>query len=136
MRILQLAPVWETVPPPAYGGTEAVVHDLTEELVRRGHDVTLFASGDSKTSAVLRSTCPHSLRTAYAGDLAQLYPHDWLHVSTALRHAGEFDIVHNHAGELAMAFAGGSGVPMLSTTHCPVTESTGPIWDGYTGYYN
>ena len=55
MRILQIAPVWETVPPPRYGGTEAVVSVLCEELVRRGHEVTLCASGDSITSAELFS---------------------------------------------------------------------------------
>ena len=64
MRILQLAPLWETVPPPAYGGTEAVVSVLCEELVRRGHDVTLWASGDSRTSADLYSIYHRSLRTA------------------------------------------------------------------------
>jgi UDP:flavonoid glycosyltransferase YjiC (YdhE family) len=55
MKILQVAPLWETVPPPAYGGTEAVAGVLCEELVRRGHDVTLCASGDSITRADLFS---------------------------------------------------------------------------------
>src|SRR3989304_38722 len=58
MRILQLAPLWEAVPPPAYGGTEAVVSILVEELVRRGHQVTLCASGDSSTDADLFSVYP------------------------------------------------------------------------------
>ena len=64
MRILQIAPLWETVPPPAYGGTEAVVHALVEELVRMGHDVTLCASGDSQTSARLHAAYPRSLPPA------------------------------------------------------------------------
>ena len=55
MRIAQVSPLWEQVPPPAYGGTELVVSLLTEELVKRGHDVTLYASGDSNTSAKLES---------------------------------------------------------------------------------
>ena len=64
MKIFQLAPVWETVPPPGYGGTEAVISVLTEELVRRGHEVTLCASGDSCTQAKLLSVVPRSLRPA------------------------------------------------------------------------
>lgn len=64
MRVLQLAPIWETVPPPAYGGTETVVSCLTEELARRGVDVTLCASGDSFTSARSFSVFPLSLRQA------------------------------------------------------------------------
>src|SRR5579884_3541532 len=61
VRIAQLAPPFERVPPACYGGTERVVHALTEELVRRGHDVTLFASGDSTTSARLVPTVPVAL---------------------------------------------------------------------------
>ena len=64
MRILQIAPLWEDVPPPAYGGTEAVVSLLTETLVAQGHDVTLAASGTSTTSARLLSVYDRSLRTA------------------------------------------------------------------------
>lgn len=62
MRIAQIAPLWETVPPPAYGGSELVVSLLTDELVRRGHEVTLFASGDSQSLAHLESVHPYALR--------------------------------------------------------------------------
>ena len=62
MRIAQVAPLTEAVPPKLYGGTERVVHWLTEELVALGHDVTLFASGDSQTSAKLDATWPKALR--------------------------------------------------------------------------
>ena len=62
MRIAQIAPLYERVPPKLYGGTERVVSYLTEELVRQGHDVTLFASGDSKTSAKLVRCCDMALR--------------------------------------------------------------------------
>lgn len=62
MRIAQVAPLWERVPPPAYGGTELVVNLLTNELVRRGHDVTLFATGDSVTLAKLDPGCSEPLR--------------------------------------------------------------------------
>jgi glycosyltransferase involved in cell wall biosynthesis len=64
MKIAQLAPIAERVPPKKYGGTERVVHALTEELVRRGHEVTLFASGDSQTTAKLESVYPRALREA------------------------------------------------------------------------
>lgn len=135
MKILQIAPLWETVPPPAYGGTEAVVSVLTEELVRRGHEVTLCASGDSRTRAELLSVYPRSLRTAR--DLQDPWPYAWLHSALALREASEFDIIHNHAGELTMAMAHlVPDVPMLSTMHCLITPDTKFIWDRYPGYYN
>ena len=62
MRIAQIAPLWERVPPIGYGGTELIVGLLTDELVRRGHDVTLFASGDSLTLAKLKSVHPRALQ--------------------------------------------------------------------------
>lgn len=134
MRILQLAPLWETVPPPAYGGTEAVVHLLTEELVRRGHDVTLAASGDSTTSATLFATYDRSLRRA--DDLTDRNPYDWTHIAAALRHGRKFDLIHNHAGELAMTFGQLVDTPMLTTMHCLTTPDTQFVWDRYQGAYN
>lgn len=134
MKILQLAPLWETVPPPAYGGTESVVYELTEELVRRGHQVVLWASGDSRTSATLRFSYHRSLRTAT--DLADRHPHDWLHVASALADAEGFDLIHNHAGELAMAMSRLVRTPMLTTMHCLITPDTYPIWSRYRGHYN
>jgi glycosyltransferase involved in cell wall biosynthesis len=134
MRILQIAPLWEAVPPPAYGGTEAVVWLLTEALVARGHDVTLAASGDSQTSATLRSVYPRSLRQA--SDLKDRQPYDWMHIAHALRDADSFDIVHNHAGELAMAMSQLVRTPFLTTLHCLTTPDTQFIWDRYEGAYN
>ena len=134
MRIAQLSPLWERVPPPAYGGTEAVVHLLTEDLVRRGHDVTLFASGDSVSSASLRAVYPHSLRTAKR--LADAAPYEWVHCSHALAAWEEFDIIHNHAGELPMAASRLIFTPMLTTMHCIITPDTKVVWDHYGGYYN
>ena len=58
LRIAQIAPLYERIPPKLYGGTERVVSYITEELVRRGHDVTLFAAGDAQTSAILHPACP------------------------------------------------------------------------------
>ena len=130
-----LAPVWETVPPPAYGGTEAVVAQLTESLVARGHDVTLWASGDSRTSAHHRWAVPFSLRTA---EVADRPPHDWRHVAAALNDAvgGNYDLIHNHAGELPLAFLNLVSTPVLSTMHCALTPDTFPLWDKAPGWYS
>jgi glycosyltransferase involved in cell wall biosynthesis len=137
MRILQLAPIWETVPPPAYGGTEAVVSVLTEELVARGHEVTLAASGDSSTAAELMATFPRSLRPAGLSDEALQYA--MVHVAFALRQAGDYDIVHSHTGppsELAMAMSHLIDVPMLSTLHNQLQADSRFIWSSYSGWYN
>ncbi len=134
MRILQLAPLWESVPPPAYGGTEAVVGLLTEELVAQGHDVTLAASGDSTTTAHHLATYHRSLRRA--DDLRDRNPYDWAHTALALREAGDFDVVHNHAGELAMAMSLLTKTPMLTTMHCLTTPDTRFVWDRYEGGFN
>jgi glycosyltransferase involved in cell wall biosynthesis len=137
MRILQLAPIWETVPPPAYGGTETVVYALTEELVRRGHDVTLCASGDSLTSANLFSVYPQSLRPAGLGPVGLQY--SLIHTAMALRDAGRYDIIHNHPGppcEIGMALSHLVHVPMLTTLHNQLEEETRFIWSNYEGWYN
>lgn len=135
MKILQIAPLWETVPPPAYGGTEAVAHLLVEELVRQGHDVTLCASGDSRTSARLQSCYPVSLRTAEGIECPNVYA--WQHAASALKDAAEYDIIHNHTGEDAMALAQLlPDVPMLTTMHCLITPDTQIVWDHYAGYFS
>lgn len=134
MKILQVAPLVERVPPPAYGGTEAVVSLLTDELVRRGHEVVLRASGDSITLAELRSVYPRALRTEKS--IESVVPYEVAHVSDALRDAPDFDIVHNHTGEMLMAFADLVDVPMLTTTHGNLTPDSRFVWERYTGYYN
>ena len=93
MRIAQVAPLAEAVPPKLYGGTERVVSWLTEELVRQGHHVTLFASGDSKTSATLVPSVPRGLRLAGIRDhtASTLVMLDQVH-----RRANDFDIIHFH----------------------------------------
>src|SRR2546430_11982715 len=92
MRIAQVAPLYESVPPKLYGGTELVVSYLTEELVRQGHDVTLFASGDSTTQAKLVPICPESLRldTKCIDQLA----HHVLMLEYVFNVRGKFDILH------------------------------------------
>ncbi len=134
MRILLLAPLWETVPPPAYGGTEAVISLLSDGLALAGHDVTLFASGGSTTLGNLHWVYPRSLRTAY--DLRDPSPYGWLHNAIALSKAEEFDIVHNHSGELAMAMSHLIKTPMLTTMHDLITPDAKIIWDYYQGFYN
>jgi glycosyltransferase involved in cell wall biosynthesis len=134
MRILQLAPLSERVPPPAYGGTEAVVSLLADELVRLGHDVTLAASGDSTTTAHLHAVYHRSLRGA--SGIQDPGPYEWAHVGSALSRAHRFDVVHNHAGELAMALAGLLPTPMLTTAHCVPTEDAEVIWRSFRGAYN
>jgi glycosyltransferase involved in cell wall biosynthesis len=135
MKILQIAPLWESVPPPAYGGTEAVVHSLVEELVRQGHEVTLWASGDSRTSAHLESCFPTSLRTTDGLEFKNVY--SWQHAALSLKNAGEYDIIHNHNGEETMALSHlVPHVPMLTTMHCLITPDTQFIWDRYEGFFN
>ncbi|MGE0057142.1 MAG: glycosyltransferase family 4 protein [Dehalococcoidia bacterium] len=137
MRILQLAPIWETVPPPGYGGTESVISVLTEELVARGHDVVLAASGDSMTSAELLAVQPHSLRPA--GLAAESLQYSLVHVAKALRQAGDFDVIHNHSGppfELGMAMSHLVDTPFLTTLHNHPSEETRFIWSHYEGWYN
>ena len=95
LKIAQVAPLSESVPPKLYGGTERVVSYLTDELVRHGHDVTLFASGDSQTSARLVAACPDALRLGGCRDF--LAPH-LVMLEQVLRHADEFDVVHFHIG--------------------------------------
>jgi glycosyltransferase involved in cell wall biosynthesis len=94
MKIAQIAPLIESVPPRLYGGTERIVSYLTEELVRLGHDVTLFASGDSITSAELVPCCARALRLdPTVGDVI---PHFMLMIDRVRERAKEFDVLHFH----------------------------------------
>jgi glycosyltransferase involved in cell wall biosynthesis len=116
MNIAQLAPPYETVPPVGYGGTERVVHTLTEELIRRGHDVTLFAPGDSRTSARLVPTCEQAIwrnDPAYS-DFA---PSLSVTVGKALRELDNFDVVHSHLDHFGFALARQTATPVVSTLH-------------------
>ena len=94
MRIAQVAPLYESVPPKYYGGTERVVSYLTEELVRQGHQVTLFASGDSVTSARLVAAAPRALRLDK--DCIDQLAHHVVLLENVFRHAAEFDVIHFH----------------------------------------
>src|SRR5438874_5007649 len=92
MRIAQVAPLYESVPPKYYGGTERVVSYLTEELVRMGHDVTLFASADSETRARLHSVVPRGLRLD--PDCRDPLAHHFAMIHDVVESAQEYDMVH------------------------------------------
>jgi glycosyltransferase involved in cell wall biosynthesis len=111
-----------------------VVSVLTEELVRAGHEVVLAAAGDSTTDADLISVHATSLRRST--DIAETHPYDWAHIGNALERASDCDIIHNHAGELAMAMAPLVPTPMLTTAHCLTTADTAFVWTRYRGAYN
>jgi glycosyltransferase involved in cell wall biosynthesis len=114
MRIAQVAPLMESVPPQLYGGTERVVAFLTDELVARGHDVTLFASGDSRTSATLVPVWPRALRLGASQD--PLAPHV-LMLEEVARRAHQFDIVHFHVAEFHLPLARRLPVAHVTTAH-------------------
>ncbi|MDX2201827.1 MAG: glycosyltransferase family 4 protein [Hyphomicrobiaceae bacterium] len=97
MKIAQVAPLMESVPPRLYGGTERVVSYLTEELVAQGHDVTLFASGDTITAAKLEACCAQALRLNPA--VRDPTPYYMLMLDRVRRRAGEFDIIHFHVDQ-------------------------------------
>src|ERR1043165_7147805 len=99
MRIGMIAPLEMRVPPKGYGGTELIVSLLTEELVRQGHDITLFASGDSATSAKLVPGCEHFLR----GSGRDNHILALQNAVTCLERSEEFDIIHNHSVPEALA---------------------------------
>ncbi|MCL5666780.1 MAG: glycosyltransferase family 4 protein [Patescibacteria group bacterium] len=128
MRIAQVAPIIERVPPKKYGGTERVVHALTEELVRRGHDVTLFASGDSLTSAKLVSVYPHGLREAKLKDIYGLNIWTLLNIGKAFEMQGEFDIIHDHNFYFSLPTAQISQIPVVLTIHGPFTAENRHIF--------
>ncbi|MGH7561361.1 MAG: glycosyltransferase family 4 protein [Gemmatimonadales bacterium] len=115
MRIAQVSPLYESVPPRLYGGTERVVSYLTEELVAQGHDVTLFASGDSRTAARLVPVCPESLRLC-EGCVDQLAHHVTM-LGRVARMAGEFDLIHYHIDYLHFPLSRRLATPQLTTLH-------------------
>jgi glycosyltransferase involved in cell wall biosynthesis len=116
MRIAQVVPPFESVPPAGYGGTERVVSTLTEALVHRGHDVTLFASGDSRTAARLVPTVDAAL---WHDDppLKDLSPFWAMTLDTIWDHADEFDLIHSHLDYWGYPLARHVGAPVLTTLH-------------------
>lgn len=115
MRIAQIAPLWERVPPPAYGGSELVVSLLTEELVKKGHDVTLFASGDSITQAKLESV--HSQALRLDPSIKEYGIYEMLNLSRVYEQADQFDIIHSHVGCAALPYVNLVKTPTVHTLH-------------------
>lgn len=122
MKIAQIAPIVERVPPKRYGGTERVVWALTEELVKRGHEVTLFASGDSPTSAKLESVYPRGLREARIKDPYGLNYYTLLNMGVAYDRQDSFDIIHDHIIPNSMPAANLARTPVVGTMHGPFTS--------------
>jgi len=115
MRIAQVAPLNEAVPPKFYGGTERVVSYLTEELVSMGHEVTLFASADSRTSARLVGCCPAALRLDEKCEDRLI--HHVLQLEHVMEEAARFDVIHCHGDYIHYPWARRSLVPVVTTLH-------------------
>jgi glycosyltransferase involved in cell wall biosynthesis len=115
VRIAQVAPLQEAVPPRFYGGTERVVSYLTEDLVRLGHDVTLFASGDSETRARLVPICRQALRLD--PDCQNSVPYEILALEAVIREADDFDVIHFHEECLHLPWTRRVRCATLTTMH-------------------
>lgn len=125
-----LAPIAWRVPPRHYGPWEYVVSLLTEGLVERGVDVTLFATADSLTSAKLNAVVPRP----YEED-ATLVPKVWecLHIANAFEHADEFDLIHNHFDFLPLSYSGLVRTPLITTIHGFSSKAILPVYQRYNG---
>src|SRR5262249_46338566 len=115
LRIAQVSPLYERVPPALYGGTERIVSYLTDELVRRGHLVTLFASGDSQSGARLVAAAPRALRLD-SGARDDLAVH-LIEMAQVFECARDFDVIHSHVGYMAFPFARLTQAASLHTLH-------------------
>ncbi len=133
LRIAQLGSIWETTPPPLYGGTERVVYNLTEGLVDRGHEVTLFATGDSKTRARLISVTPEALYRRGISWGNALYP--LMNIFNAFNMSDQFDLIHIHLNMptdfIALAFAKLIKIPTVVTIHFRLPDKIEDITDRY-----
>jgi len=128
MRIAQIAPLAERVPPKQYGGTERMIHALTEELVRRGHNVTLFATGDSITSAELHAVYPRALREARVPDPYGVNYPALLNIGVAYSLQNEFDIIHDHTSPISLPTANIATTPVVMTMHGPFTSENRKLY--------
>jgi glycosyltransferase involved in cell wall biosynthesis len=134
MRIAQIAPLVESVPPRLYGGSERVVSFLTEALVDLGHQVTLFASGDSTTSAKLVSCVPEALRLNPS--VRDHIPYYMVMLKTVREMASQFDILHFHTDNLHFPVFAGALAPrtvqVSTTVFSPDEVETETLIDGFT----
>jgi glycosyltransferase involved in cell wall biosynthesis len=130
MRIAQVSPLMEAVPPKLYGGTERIVAYLADELASMGHDVTLFASGDSLTKARLEAVWPRALRLD-ASIRDYLAPH-LIMLQTIAERAEEFDIIHSHVDYLGYPIFQRVGVPFVTTLHGRLDlPELSPLYDAF-----
>lgn len=127
MRIAQVAPLWERVPPPAYGGTELVVAHLANGLVERGHEVTLFATADSDTLANLQPGAPQAMRLAGVTPIEyQMY--DLLQLTRVVQQANEFDVIHFHVDASALPYGNILKTPVVHTVHGIFAPCAEPVF--------
>jgi glycosyltransferase involved in cell wall biosynthesis len=124
LKIAVLAPVWFAVPPTGYGGIEWIVSLLADGLVDAGHDVTLFASGDSRTKAKLESVFDVAPSLLIGQAETELR-----HALSCLARADEFDVVNDHSGPPAAAVAGALATPVVHTVHGPLDGVAGELYE-------
>ncbi len=135
LNIAQIANIAESVPPKKYGGTERVIYTLTENLVKRGHKVTLFASGDSHTSGRLISIYPKSLREARVKNVYGTNTLNLLNIGYAYAKQSEFDIIHDHLGYLSLPTANLSKTPVVMTLHGSIGMEEKRIYENLANPY-
>jgi glycosyltransferase involved in cell wall biosynthesis len=123
LRIAVLSPVWFRVPPTGYGGVEWIVSLLADGLAERGHDVTLFASGDSRTKAKLSYVFDHAPSHLIGESLTELH-----HALACFERADEFDVINDHSGLVGAALAAGTDTPVLHTVHGPLDAEGGIVY--------
>jgi len=125
MRIAILSPVWFAVPPSGYGGIEWIVSLLADGLADAGHDVTLFASGDSHSKAMLS----YVFEQAPSEQIGKSLP-DLRHALACFDRAGDFDVINDHSGPLSIALGGLVSTPVLHTLHGPLDGDPGRVYEG------
>jgi glycosyltransferase involved in cell wall biosynthesis len=123
LRVGIISPVWFAVPPPGYGGIELVVSLLADGLVRAGHDVTLFASGDSYTKAKLQWV----FRTAPSAEIG-MTEYEFRHALAAYERAREFDVINDHSGPYTSTLAAAVSTPVAHTAHGPLDGVPGEVY--------
>lgn len=128
MKIAVLSPIAWRTPPRHYGPWESVASNMTEELVRRGYDVTLYATGDSQTAGKLKSVCPRG----YEED-PDIIPKVWecLHITALFEEADQYDIIHNHFDFLPLTYSGLTSTPIVSTIHGFSSPGILPVYKKY-----
>ena len=125
MRIAILAPPWFAVPPSGYGGIEWIVWLLADGLTDHGHDVTLFASGDSRTKAKLEYVFEHGPSDQIGRSMPELR-----HVFACYERAGDFDVINDHTGPLGAVLGGLLQTPVVHTVHGPLNGEPGEVYEG------